>query len=225
MIENSISKGLFSLPENQSIEDYLLLNKSELKKNKGKLVYELGSEEETWILNIVGLSDESYIQSYTNITDIKNKEKQLSRLQEGIEQIDAIAFWDDKDQLIYANKSLRDFQSNIGFEMRPGVSRVEMIKNQIAKGAINYGYDSAEQFHDEFMQRVDEASKEGTGASAEFSSVIDGKDVFLLVTGHRLTNGDWVQQVTNVTELRKRESDLKRLYNAIDVLPWNKCLG
>ena len=219
LIENSISKGLFSLPENQSIEDYLLLSKSELKKNKGKLFYELGSEEETWILNIVGLSDESYIQSYTNITDIKNKEKQLSRLQEGIEQIDAIAFWDDKDQLIYANKSLRDFQSNIGFEMRPGVSRVEMIKNQIAKGAINYGYDSAEQFHDEFMQRVDEASKEGTGASAEFSSVIDGKDVFLLVTGHRLTNGDWVQQVTNVTELRKRESDLKRLYNAIDVLP------
>ena len=38
--------------------------------------HELGSEDETWILNIVGLSDGSYIQSYTNITDIKNKEKQ-----------------------------------------------------------------------------------------------------------------------------------------------------
>ena len=39
-----------------------------------------------------------------------------------------------------------------------------------------------------------------------------------MVTGFRLNSGDWIQTVSNVTELRKREQDLNRIYNGIDVL-------
>ena len=44
-----------------------------------------------------------------------------------------MAFWDKTDHLIYANKGLRDFNKDIGFDMKPGVSRIEMLSKQIEK--------------------------------------------------------------------------------------------
>ena len=75
----------------------------------------------------------------TDITELKNKEIELTRFQEGIENMDmGMAFWDKTDHLIYANKGLRDFNKDIGFDMKPGVSRIEMLSNQIDKNAMDY---------------------------------------------------------------------------------------
>jgi PAS domain S-box-containing protein len=150
---------------------------------------------------------------------LRKKEKELVRLQEGLEQMGTgMAFWDREDKLIYANKNLRDFQADIGFDLKHGVSRVDMIKNQIEKRAMNYGSTSAEKVHKDFMKRIDEASKKGEGASIEFETEIKGEQVFAMVNGFRLKSGDWIQTVSNVTELRKREQDLSRIYKGIDAL-------
>ena len=39
----------------------------------------------------------------------------------------------------------------------------------------------------------------------------------MMVTGFRMKSGDWIQTVSNVTELKKREDELKRVYDGIDV--------
>ena len=94
------------------------------------------------------LADGSYIQSYADITELRKKEKELLRLQEGLEQMGTgMAFWDKEDMLIYANKNLQDFQADIGFDLKHGVSRIDMINNQIEKRAMNYGSTSAEKVH------------------------------------------------------------------------------
>ena len=68
------------------------------------------------------------------------------------------------------------------------------------------------------MKRIDEASKNGEGASIEFETKIKGEQIFAMVTGFRLKSGDWIQTVSNITEHRKREQDLSRIYNGIDAL-------
>ena len=54
----------------------------------------------------------------------------------------------------------------------------------------------------DFMKRIDEASKKGEGASIEFETEVKGEQVFAMVNGFRLKSGDWIQTVSNITELR-----------------------
>ena len=113
---------------------------------------------------------------------------------------------------------MRDFNKDIGFDMKPGVSRIEMLSNQIEKNAMDYGTGSAKKVHKDFMDKIDEAAKKGTGASIEFSTEINKEPVSMMVTGFRMKSGDWIQTVSNVTELKKREDELKRIYDGIDVM-------
>ena len=41
---------------------------------------------------------------------------------------DGISFWDKDDKLIYANKVLRDFQKNVGFDMKVGSRQSSSFK-------------------------------------------------------------------------------------------------
>jgi PAS domain S-box-containing protein len=219
MLKNQEAKNASPVPKGKSIQEWIDESMELMRKNPEGLQGEINVNEKTLLYSVKLLEDGSYIQSYANITELRKKEKELVRLQEGLEQMGTgMAFWDREDKLIYANKNLRDFQADIGFDLKHGVSRVDMIKNQIEKRAMNYGSTSAEKVHKDFMKRIDEASKKGEGASIEFETEIKGEQVFAMVNGFRLKSGDWIQTVSNVTELRKREQDLSRIYKGIDAL-------
>ncbi len=219
MLKNQEAKNASPVPKGKSIQEWIDESMELMRKNPEGLQGEINVNEKTLLYSVKLLEDGSYIQSYANITELRKKEKELVRLQEGLEQMGTgMAFWDKEDKLIYANKNLRDFQQNIGFNLEAGVSRIDMLRNQIKKGAMDYGSKSAEKVHKEFMGRVDAASKDGTGASIEFETEYKGETIFAMVTGFRLDSGDWIQTVSNVTELRKREQDLNRIYNGIDAL-------
>ena len=219
MLKNQEAKNASPVPKGKSIQEWIDESMELMRKNPDGLQGEINVNEKTLLYSVKLLEDGSYIQSYANITELRKKEKELIRLQEGLEQMGTgMAFWDKKDTLIYANKNLRDFQADIGFDLKHGVSRIEMIKNQIEKRAMDYGSASADKVHKDFMKRIDEASKEGEGASIEFETEIKGEKVYAMVTGFRLKSGDWIQTVSNVTELRKREQDLSRIYTGIDAL-------
>ena len=219
MLKNQEAKNASPVPKGKSIQEWIDESMELMKKNPEGLQGEINVNEKTLLYSVKLLEDGSYIQSYANITELRKKEKELVRLQEGLEQMGTgMAFWDKDDKLIYANKNLRDFQENIGFNLEAGVSRIDMLRNQIKKGAMDYGSKSAEKVHKEFMERVNAASKDGMGASIEFETEYRGEKFFALVTGFRLNSGDWIQTVSNVTELRKREQDLNRIYNGIDAL-------
>ena len=219
MLKNQEEKNASPVPKGKSIEEWIEESMELMRKNPEGLQGEINVNEKTLLYSVKLLADGSYIQSYADITELRKKEKELLRLQEGLEQMGTgMAFWDKEDMLIYANKNLRDFQADIGFDLKHGVSRIDMIKNQIEKRAMNYGSTSAEKVHRDFMKRIDEASKNGEGASIEFETKIKGEQIFAMVTGFRLKSGDWIQTVSNITELRKREQDLSRIYNGIDAL-------
>ena len=219
MLSNQVKKGVSPLKDGMTVEGWIKDSVRQMKESKDGIKLDMNIGDEHTIVSAQLLEDGSYIQSYTDITELKNKEIELTRFQEGIENMDmGMAFWDKTDHLIYANKGLRDFNKDIGFDMHPGVSRIEMLSNQIEKNAMDYGTGSAKKVHKDFMVKIDEAAKKGAGASIEFATEINKEQVYMMVTGFRMKSGDWIQTVSNVTELKKREDELKRIYDGIDVM-------
>ena len=53
-----------------------------------------------------------WIQTFNNITDIKNKDLELNRLRESVDQMpDGLMVWGKEGKLVYANKIVRDVQA------------------------------------------------------------------------------------------------------------------
>ena len=47
-----------------------------------------------------------------------------------------LMLWDKDNKLITANKSSRDDQKKLGFDLKPGASRLEMVKKGVDKGVF-----------------------------------------------------------------------------------------
>ena len=74
------------------------------------------------------LPDGGTLQIVTDITKLKENEKSLKQLSDAIELTPSqIYLWDKKDELIMANKASRNFQKNIGFELKKGITRKKMV--------------------------------------------------------------------------------------------------
>ena len=216
MIENQMKKGFFQIPEKMTIAEYIDLSTQQMKEHAKGFSREFKMGDNDMLSTNKSLADGVYIQTFTDITELKSKEKALIRLQSATDQMPtAMALWDANDKLVYANKILRDFQSDYGFDMVEGISRVDMLKNQISKGAMNYDNKTAEKFHNEFLKMMD-ASDEG--AKVEFETEFRGKKTSMLANGFRLESGDWIQTVVDITDQKKREAELESLYKAIDVM-------
>ncbi len=216
MIENQMKKGFFKIPEEMTITEYIHVSTQQMKEKAEGFSREFKMGEKDMLSTNKFLGDGIYIQTFTDITELKNKEKALIRLESATDQMPtAMALWDANDRLVYANKILRDFQSDYGFEMVEGISRVDMLKNQISKGAMNYDNKTAENFHKEFLKKMD-ASDEG--AKVEFETEFRGKKTSMLANGFRLESGDWIQTVVDITDQKNREAELESLYKAIDVM-------
>ena len=83
------------------------------------------------------MEDGTILQIISDVTYLKLQEKDLVRLREGIDQMpDGISFWDKDEKLIYANKVMRDWQKNVGFDMEVGAKKLELQKNLVSNGVI-----------------------------------------------------------------------------------------
>ncbi len=219
LIENSIEKSLFSFPDGiKNTAQYLKSVNQKMNENADGYANSFGNEKGSWIATNKLLEGGDYIQIYNDVTEIKRKEMELTRLRDGIDQMQSgVAFWNSDDQLIYANKVVRDFQEAINFKMEPGVKRVDMVRNSMAKGSTKYEFDNAEQQHKDYLKKMDQAGS--TGISYEVEMEVDGEKGFMLSTGFRLANGDWIQTFNNITDIKNKDFELTRLRESIDQMP------
>ena len=108
---NGIKKIVFF-----EIEDKLFEKKVLKSLNKHKIHFEQKTtpmfiDDRDWLSTNVGLEDGSFIQSYTDISDIKKQQNELDRIKQGIDEFKstAVAIWSNDDKLVFANKFFRDF--------------------------------------------------------------------------------------------------------------------
>ena len=81
------------------------------------------------------------MQLFTDITEIKEKEKRMRQLSDAIDQLpNNLMLWDKDYNLVMANQEAKlRLKENINFDIHPGVSRKDMISTAINSGFIFLG--------------------------------------------------------------------------------------
>ena len=217
-------KGFVKPEEGLSLEQHMKKRRLSWKKLKGQRIRETAfNNGMTLMFNETRLSDGSTITLWSNITEIKNRETKLKQLADAVDVMpNTFMLWDKNNNLVMANQSSRTDQKKLGFNLIPGASRLEMVKNGVKKGVfLPKKGQSTKDFVLErkkaFDKLIDEDRRE-----VEFSSGNSS-----LAISKRLPDGGTLQIVTNITEVKKKEKEFKQLVDAIDFLPnsvmlWNK---
>ena len=96
LLKNAVKNSVLNIPPEQSVEEYLSHQKA-FMETKGGVTIEVGKR----IANTVGLVDGSYIQTFTDIFEIKDKQMELERLSDAIDTMPSgVIIW-DKDQKLF----------------------------------------------------------------------------------------------------------------------------
>ena len=166
----------------------------------------------------------SILQVVSDVTYLKAQEKDLKRVYDAIDEIpDGIAFWNVEEKLMYANKVMKEWQKNVGFKMEVGASKKDLLKNLVKKKILKTKKSVAE-LEDEGRKARRRVGERPVAVDYDFN--IEGKIQTTLTTETELRNGDTVQRFVDVTKDRLRESELRRVYDAIENIPngamiWN----
>ena len=138
MVQNVLKKGLVKPPKGTTPKKFIEDRIKNFDALKGQESFETfindGGVE---FVTTSRLPDGGTLQIITDITKLKEQEKSLKRLSDAIELTpSSIYLWDQFDNLIMANKASRDFQKNLGFNLKPGISRKEMVSYSIKNKKI-----------------------------------------------------------------------------------------
>ncbi len=217
-------KGFVKPEEGLSLEQHMKKRRLSWQKLRGQRIRETAfNNGMTLLFNETRLDDGSTISLWSNITEIKNRETKLKQLADAVDVMpNTFMLWDRNNNLVMANQSSRTDQKKLGFNLIPGASRLEMVKNGVKKGVfLPKKGQSTKDFILErkkaFDKLIDEDRRE-----VEFSSGNSS-----LAISKRLPDGGTLQIVTNITEVKKKEKEFKQLVDAIDFLPndvmlWDK---
>ena len=217
MFKNTVDKGAFNLPDGISIKDYLNKTVDMLRERKEGYSREMLIDDRDWLSTNVGLEDGSFIQSYTDISDIKKQQNELDRIKRGIDEFKstAVAIWSNDDKLVFANKFFRDFAGKMNFDMVPGVDRLDFLKKQFSVGAITTEEKSPEAYAKRLKRDLD---SNPDGARFEFEFTSDEGQRNALQSAVRLESGDWIQIITDITLVKSQQKELERLSDGIQKL-------
>ena len=205
-----------------------------LKNQRDELELNNGS----FVLNITKrLPDGGTLQNSINITEIKKGEKSLKQLRDAIEIIpNMLMLWDKDNQLIMANKKARDIQKRMGFDLKPGVSRFDMLEAGLKSGALqdNDGLPAKEWVEKRKKSIINLTTQE----IVESVINLKKKKLVILGTSTRLNDGGTLQIWTDITEIREKEREVaesqrkvreaeEKISNAINSMPhgitmWDK---
>ena len=186
--------------------------------------------DKTYLTSMVRLEDGSLFTTYSDVTELKDRELELERLNTATEfsSVGTI-IWDKNDRLIYFNKSAQKFAvQSYNFEFRLGGSYDEVARKQVQNGAFEIPENMTdEQFITQLKSQRDSfVYKEGEDAVAESFERLVGKDTYLF-SFIRLKDGSLFTAFTDITDQKEREADLRRLRDAIELIPnqvmfWNQ---
>ena len=213
--------GLFlvAVNFNKEYEDLKDEKRDELELNNGSFVLNISKR----------LPDGGTLQNSINITEIKKGEKSLKQLRDSIEIIpNMLMLWDKNNHLIMANKEAKKIQKKMGFDLKPGVSRWDMLDAGLKSGSIDTPDGTSPT---EWIKKRKEAMVNLTTQETVESVVnLKGKKLVILGTSTRLNDGGTLQIWTDITDLKKKEQEVieseqkvreaeEKISNAINSMP------
>ena len=217
MVRAQLSSKIFKVPQGETIESEIKKRKK-YRKNVESNYREVFLENgKTWYVIDKRLDDGSFLSIFSEITDIKNKEAQYKQLADAFDNLPmATLFWDKHDKLIASNKQIRKEQSKWNIDLINGMSWEAMFNKQLKAGVYdiptNKNIDDFIKERSEFRAKLtsDKDSKRETKLS-------DGKTYFS--NEIRLKDGSMLSVFTDISDIKKQESELTRLRDGIETLP------
>ena len=154
-VESQIENNFYNIPDNETKQSWAKKAIKYFRELKGEntTTYSLSDGSYTMVSE-KRLDNGNILQIMSDVTFLKKQEKELKRLQLGIEQVNSgVSFWSNDNKLIYANKFLRDFtKKSTGYDLVAGTDRVEFLEHSVSKGFISYGERTAKEVHESFME-------------------------------------------------------------------------
>ena len=136
LLKHMILNDRLSIPGGLKKERFFKKVTDEWKTFKGKRLREnTFSNGKTILTTDTRLVDGSTISLYVDITDLKQVEKKQNQLVNAIDVMpNSISLWNKDDKLIMANKTSINDMKKLNFDLKPGVSRMAMVKNGVQLG-------------------------------------------------------------------------------------------
>ena len=231
-----MDKGALVVPNDTTLDDFL----EKQLKNRALITYQHDGESEsqsferqlgdkTFLSSMVRLQDGSLFQTFADITELKKHELELARLNTATDFSSVgTLIWDENDKLIYLNKIANEFmQKGFGFSAEIGIPYDAVARAQIRNNAFEKPTDMSE---DQFVEHLKKQRREfvydpNKEAVASTLERVVGAETYIF-SYLRLKDGSLYQTFTDVTELKKRETELQQLTAALDYSPvgtmiWN----
>ncbi|GIS28866.1 MAG: hypothetical protein CM15mP129_10630 [Chloroflexota bacterium] len=129
-VQHMHKKNIISLKEGMNKKQQIQQSKESWKNFKGTRSRESNfTNGRSFLFTETRLEDKSTISLWSDVTEIKQVEESQKQLIDSIEIIpNMLMLWDKDNQLIMANKKARDIQKRMGFDLKPGVSRFDMLE-------------------------------------------------------------------------------------------------
>ena len=137
MLEHQQKRGFSPIRNGKSISSWINDSVKNMKDSPdGSVSSEITVKDEELLFASVLLEDGSYVQSYTNITDLKKQQKELKRLYDAVDKlVNPINIWDSNNVLVFCNQAAVERNRNDwDYDLKPGVHRRDMLNHLMKKG-------------------------------------------------------------------------------------------
>ena len=225
MIENVEKKGLIAIPDGMTSKEFFS-KRREANRNKKSNMYELNfTNGQVWVVNDTKLSDGGFLQVYSDITEMKEQEKQIKQAREKVKETEqkmsdalnsmphGITMWDKDDNLSFANDFAKNIQKGAGMTFDLGISYKEYTQRQKKNKFLKF--DNEEEENEYYNNVVENRKKLKGEVSLLTPEFYNG--TFWNATSTRLNDGGLFSIFTNITELKKREEELNKTISELDI--------
>ena len=117
-----------------------------------------------------------------------------------------LMLWDKDNILITANQKARDIQKGMGFNLKPGVSRWDMLDAGLKSGSVDTSDGTSPAAWIAKRKKAMVSLK--TQETVESNIKINGNKLVILGTSTRLQDGGTLQIWTDITDLKKKEQEV-----------------
>jgi len=224
MLDNVKKKGLINIPDGISFEEFYR-QRDFLRKEAQNSIYEISFKNGTsWFVSDTKLEDGGFLQVYSDITETKNKEKQVKEAQDQVKETEqkmsdalnsmphGITMWDKNDKLSFANEFAKNIQKGAGMTFELGISYKDYTQRQKQNKFLKFDTEEAEnQYYDNVVENRKKVQGEITIETPEFYN-----GTFWNATSNRLNDGGLFSIFSNITELKKREEELNKTITELD---------
>ena len=202
MLKNQEKRNAAPFPKGQSVEGWIAYTTSLLQENPEGIANEIAIENSMTLTEAKLLSDGSYVQSYTDITEIRSQQKDLKTLFDGIEKLaNPILIWGPTNNLFFFNAAAKKMnKEHWGINLKKNMPRKALLEKLHKQGLLSLSEGMSIDDYMEFQKGRMTECDDGITNEIEL-----GQEVTLLAHSRMLDDGSFIQNFTNISEIKANE--------------------